>query len=548
MKRLTLLVTAIAALFSAACGGGSGSNGTPPPPVGNFTLASLKGNFAFSMTGEDLTGNAGFITRVGSLVADGNGNISGIEDIDDNGLINNGTNSPVTLSGGTYTMEANGKGTITFPNAAGNFTLSFTMSSASPSSQGGQGLLIETDLLFATASGSFSQQNLSSFSQPFATATYVFDVSGLDNPAVLAPFSLVGAVLANGMAPLGTGVFDRNDANISTDPSGPMPIAAGGTVTLDPTNSATFGRGTVTIAGLTFAFYPIDQTHLKLIEIDDAEVTSGDIFQQMGGIATQNSAFTSPFVYSVGGTAITNVSTGPIARAARFMPDGQGNLKVTAVDQNNNGTATCIGSGSSCSSASTTGTYSIDTVNGNGRGTLNITFAGQQAGFSNVFYQISPTMAVIQDVDTTTSSTVIADGTMFGQTGSFTNASLAGNYVFNFSGQVLPSGGNIGFEEDFVGQYALSSSASSNISGVVDFVEPGSTSNKVPAFLNVPITGTLNLSGDGTGHNGYQIVTGNSPGTNINFNAYFISPTQLILISTQSTRVTVGTVSSQQTP
>lgn len=535
MKRLTLLAAAIAALFSAACGGGSGSNGTPPPPVGNFTLASLSGNFAFSMTGEDL--NGGFITRVGSFVADGKGNItSAIEDLDDNGTIN----TAVALSGGTYTMAANGKGTITFPTASGNLTLSFAMSSASPSSQGGQGLLIETDLLFATASGSFSQQNVSSFSQPFATATYVFDVSGLDSS--LAPFSLVGGVSANGVAALGTGVFDRNDASISTDPSGPQPIAAGGTVTLDATNNATFGRGTITVAGLTFAFYPIDQTHLKLIEIDATELTSGDIFQQMGGIATQSSTFTSPFVYTVGGSAFSSSFVGAIGRTARFKPDGNGGISATAVDQNNDGTATCVGAG--CSQANATGTYSIDTANGNGRGTLNINFSSGGAGFASVFYQISPTMAVIQDVD----SNVIADGTMFAQTGSFTNASLAGNYVFNFSGQVLPSGGNIGFEEDFVGQYALSSSASSNISGVVDFVEPGSTSSKVPAFLNVPITGTLNLSGDGTGRNGYQITTGNSPGTNINFAAYFISPTQVILISTQDTRVTVGTVSSQTTP
>lgn len=524
MKRLALFATTLVALLSAACGG-NGGNGNPPPPVGSFTLASLTGNFAFSMTGEDL--NGGFITRVGSFIADGKGNItSAIEDLSDNGVVNNGTNVPVVLSGGTYTMEANGKGTITFPNPAGDFRLSFTMSSASPA---GQGLMIETDRLFATASGTFEQQNLNSFSQPFAAATYVFDVSGLDGAAVSTSF--VGAVATNGTGGVGAGVFDRNDGNIATDPSGPLAIKAGQSYQPDAMNAATFGRGTITIAGVgSFAFYPVDQTHLKLLQVDGNGFTSGDIFQQRGAIATQNSAFTSPFVYSVGGAVISN--GGPIARAARFMPDGNGHLTATAVDQNSNGTATCIGSG--CSTASTTGTYSIDTVNGNGRGKLDVTFPGQAAGFSNVFYQISPTLAVIQDVD----SNVIADGTMFAQSGSFTNASLAGNYVFNLSGQEL----NVAFEEDFVGQYALSNSASNNITGISDFVELGSN-----FFPNVPITGTLHLSGDGTGHNGYQIVTGNSAG-NINFNAYFISPTQLILISTQDTRVTVGTVSSQQMP
>jgi hypothetical protein len=541
VKRLTLFAATLGALLSAACGGGSGSNGNPPPPVGKFTLASLKGNFAFSMTGEDLN-NGGFITRAGSFVADGNGNItSAIEDLDDNGVINNGTNSPVVLSGGTYTMEANGKGTITFPNAAGNFTLSFTMSNASPA---GQGFLIETDLLIATASGTFEQQNLSSFSQPFAAATYIFDVSGVDG--VGAPTSFVGGVATNGTGGVGVGVFDRNDGNISTDPSGPVAIPTGAAYQLDPTNSANFGRGTITLTGVgSFAFYPIDQTHLKLLEVDGTGFTSGDIFQQTGAIATQKSAFTGSFVYSVGGSASVQGFgfINSLTRAGRFTADGSGGLTSIVVDQNNEGLATCVAP-TNCNSTSASGTYTIDTTNGNGRGTLDITFPGQQAGFANVFYQISPTAAVIQDVD----SNVVADGTMFGQSGSFTNASLAGNYVFNFSGQVLPSGGNVGFEEDFVGQYALSGASSNNIFGVTDFIEPGSTSNRVPAFLNVPITGTLNISGDGTGRNGYQIVTGNSPGTNINFAAYFISPNQVLLIGTQNTRVTVGTVSSQQVP
>jgi len=545
VKRLTLFAAVTAALFSAACGGGSGSNGNPPPPVGTFTDASLKGNYVFSMTGTDLSINSGFITRVGSFIADGNGNVNAIEDVDDNGAINTG----VAFQQGTYSIQANGKGTMTLPTAAGNLVFSISLGHAASLGQAapaGKGFMIETDLQFATASGIFEQQNLSSFSQPFAAATYVFDVSGIDTTGL--PSSFVGAVATNGSTSVGAGVFDRHDPGINPEVSGPLPIQAGGTIQLDPVNSANFGRGTITIAGLNFAFYPVDQTHLKLLEIDGQELVSGDIFEQTGAIATQNNAFTNSFVYSVGGSAFDNGLKVfvPIARAARFTPDGSGHLSVAAVDQNNDGVATCIGSG--CTSASTTGTYSIDTTNGNGRGTLNITFTGQQAGFASVFYQISPTMAVIQDIDSSTTTDVVADGTMFGQSGSFTNASLAGNYIFNFSGQVLPSGSNVGFEEDFVGQYALSSSASNNISGVTDFIEPGSTSNRVPAFINVPITGTLNISGDGTGRNGYQIVTGNSPGTDINFTAYFISPSQVLLIGTQNTRVTVGTVSSQQMP
>jgi hypothetical protein len=544
VKRLTLFAAALISLLTAACGGGSGSNGNPPPPVGKFTNASLKGNYVFSMAGTDLNFSSiagpGPIARVGSFIADGNGSItSAIEDVDDDGAIN----TAVAFSQGTYSIQANGKGTMTLPTASGDLVFSISLGQAAPA---GKGFMIETDLQFATASGIFEQQDISSFSQPFATGTYVFDVSGSDTTGL--PSSFVGAVATNGSTSVGAGIFDRHDAGISGDPSGPHSITAGGLIQLDQVNSANFGRGTITIAGLNFAFYPVDQTHLKLLEIDGQQLISGDIFEQTGAIATQNSAFTGSFVYSVGGSAFDNgfQTFLPIARAARFTADGGGHLNVTAVDQNNDGLATCIGSG--CSSASTTGTYSIDTVNGNGRGMLNITFPGQTAGFTHVFYQISPTTAVIQDIDSSATTDVVADGTMFGQSGSFSNSSLAGNYVFNFTGQTITSSGNIGFEEDFVGQYALSGASSNNIFGVTDFVEPGSTSSRPPDFLNVPITGTLNISVDGTGRNGYQIVTGNSPGTNINFAAYFISPTQVLLISTQNTRVTVGTVSSQQVP
>jgi hypothetical protein len=157
---------------------------------------------------------------------------------------------------------------------------------------------------------------------------------------------------------------------------------------------------------------------------------------------------------------------------------------------------------------------------------------------------VSPSSILIQD----TSANVIASGSMLAQTGTLSNASLAGMYVFNLTGQVLPSNGNVGFEEDFVGQYTLSSSTTNNITGVSDFVELGTTSNHTPAFLNIPITGTLKVNGDGTMRNGYQLVTGNSPSTTINFTAYAVSPAQLFLIGTDTSRVTVGTVSSQLAP
>jgi len=542
VKRLTLLAATLFALLSAACGG-SGTGVQPPPPTGKFTLASLKGNYAFSMTGEDLT--FGFLARVGSFVADGNGNITGgIEDLDDNGLINNGAGVPVDLGTGTYTMPANGKGTITFQSG---LALSFCLSSAAPNNSG---LIIQTDLN-ASSSGTFTQQDTSFFTTPFAAANYVFDFSGSDN--VGASLSFVGVVAANAGGTLGAGTLDRNDANIQTDPSGPLAITTGGSYVPDNNlgNNANFGRTVFSFgpnqsfgSNLQFAMYPVNQTHIKFLEIDGTDFTSGDAFEQMGTIPTQASGFTNSFVYLVGGSAIAQGT--PITRAARFTPDGNGTLGMIREDHNLNGAVACLDPNDNvCSNQTAAGSYTITPGNGDslGRGTLSIPLGANTS--KSVFYLASPNTAVIQD----TNSNEVADGTMLAQAGSL---STSGNFIFNLTGQVLQSGANVGFEEDFVGQFALSSSTTNNITGTSDFTELGSTSKHSEPFPDIATSGTFTVNGDGTQRNVYDITLSPSdaPATTIHFTAYIGgSPPQLLLIGTdKQSRVTVGTVLTQTSP
>jgi len=44
-----------------------------PPPVGGFSKSDLNGQYAFTMVGNDPTGNV--IARVGVFIVDGSGNI-----------------------------------------------------------------------------------------------------------------------------------------------------------------------------------------------------------------------------------------------------------------------------------------------------------------------------------------------------------------------------------------------------------------------------------------------------------------------------------------
>ncbi len=526
MKRLLALAVLACATYAAACGGGSPTPAPPPAPVG-FSNASLKGSYAFSMSGEDL--NEGPISRVGSFTADGNGNITAaLEDVSDDGSIS----QAVQFTSGSYMIQTNGRGTLTLSSTLGTgilFSIALETST--------QGLMIETDLN-ATSSGSFTQQSAAAFSQTAISGAYAFDVTGVDVNG--SPLSIIGQIGTSGGGNVTGGVLDSNDGS-ATAPSGAVAIPAGGTYILDPTNGSTFGRGTMTFGGLQFSFYIVDGTHLKLMEIDgQSGFTSGDALQQSGTIPTSTAAWAAgSFVFEIGGGSVLGTA-GPVVRAARFTTNGSGSVGSIALDDNNDGTVKSIGSGSSESST----TYTIDPtagVAGSGRGTLTFTDSGLGT-FSFVFYLISPTQAFIQD----TSAGIIGDGTLLAQTGPFTSTSLAGNYAFNWSGVNLGSSQNAPFEVDFVGEYTSTSSGS--LSGAIDFVELGSSTNNIPAFLDIALSGTLSVAGDGTASNTYTVTAATSPSNTFHYKAYIASPSLVFLVGADTDRVIAGSVSTQTVP
>ncbi len=467
MKPLAAVLAAVAALFAAACSSNSAPS-VPPPVTGGFSNADLKGTYAFSMSGADGGANFGaFIARVGSFTADGNGNITAaLEDVTDAGSLP----QLVQFTGGSYSIQANGRGTLTLVSATG----------------------------------------------------------GLRGAS-----SVVGQITTNGAGNIQGGLFDSNDAGSILSA---QVIPAGGTYQMDAANGASFGRGSITFGGLSFVFYIVDGTRFKLMESDGQFATFGDALQQSATIAIQNSGFTGDFTFLIGGGSLG--TAGPVARAAAFTADGGGNVGAIALDDNNDGTHNAITSSTTISNA----IYDIDTLNaGSGRGTMTFTASSNPnlGTLSFVFYLISPTQAFIQD----TSNGIIGDGTMFAQTGPFSGASLAGNFVFNWSGINLGSSANLVFEEDFVGQHSLSSAGA--IAGAIDFVELGSSTNHSPAFLNQALSGTLTLNGNGTGSNDYTVTTGTAPQTTFHFKAYIANPDLILLVGADDTRTIAGSVSLQ---
>jgi hypothetical protein len=517
-QRFTLFAAILLASVTAACNSGTTVVGPPPPPpMGNFSNASLKGQYAFSMTGTELCGlNPGFpsfFTRAGSFTADGNGHISGgLEDV-------NVCAGVFTLqfTNSTYSIGADGRGKLTLKNSTGTTNYSITLTSAT------QGVVAQTDVN-STATGSFQRQNPAAFSNPAIAGGYVFDFAGIN--VRLNPESVIGRFTADGAGGINTntGLFDSNEAGT---PSNQQLFPAGAFYQIDTNDDGTnFGRGTANIAGHNFAFYIVDRTRLKLLGTDFPAALSGEAFAQQN-MSFSDASVNSGLAFLIGGSS----STGPIATAGRFTADGAGKVSEIFLDENNNGGLTLLPS----QGGTVTGTYTVD-ANGLGGGTA--TWADSNAGtFSFIFYLISPTQAVFQETD----GGITSDGTFLTQTaGPISPASLAGDFAFVWTGVSSD-------EEDFVGQMKLTSASGNNASGIMDFNEFRTGTQ----FFDIQFKGPLTITAPGTGPNTLSVTTNFPSARTFDFTAYAVDSNAVFLVGAEAgtdpnrVRVIAGSLSRQ---
>ena len=496
----------LASLTGACSNGGTVVGPPPPPPTGNFSNASLKGQYAFLMSGTELcSGLSSFFTRAGSFTADGSGHITGgLEDI-------NVCTGVFTLqfTNSSYSITADGRGTISLTNGTGTTNYSITLSSAT------QGVIAQTDV-DSTASGSFQRQNAAAFSNAAIAGGYVFDFAGIST--AFNPESVIGRFNADGGGGINSGLFDSNEAGT---PSGQQLFPTGAFYQLDTNGDGTnFGRGTANIAGHSFAFYIVDATRLKLLGTDFPAAFSGEAFAQQN-VAFTAASLNSGFAFLIGGAS----SNGPISTAGRFTADGAGNLTSIFLDENNSGTVTLLPS----QGGTVTGTYTVD-ANELGGGTA--TWTDSNIGtFSFIFYLISPTDAVFQETD----SNITSDGNLLAQTTSpVTPATLAGDFAFVWSGVSSD-------EEDFVGQLKLTSATGNNATGIMDFNEFGAGKQ----FFNVQFNGPLTITPPGTGPNTLVVTTTFPSPTTFNFTAYAVDSNNVFLVGVDNNRVLAGSVVRQ---
>jgi hypothetical protein len=474
------------------------------------------GQYAFSMTGSEIASTNGassnLFTRVGSFTADGKGTITaGAEDVN----LVTGSNE-FLFTGGSYVVNGDGRGTLNLIDSSGTITFSITLTSTT------SGYLVDmpSDGL-STGNGNFAKQDSSAFLVSGIAGDYAFDLSGLDPTGM--PESVVGQFFSNSAGLFSTGTADDNDGAVIVG-GGNQPIT--GAYGSDPVNVgdlANYGRGLFSLGPIRGVFYIVGHNQVKFMETSSGGALAGDALSQ-SNIPTTAAGIGGGFVYVMGGSG----AGGPLTRAGRFTTSG-GSLSGILVDNNNAGTLISLNS--------TAGTYTID-PSGNGRGTVTYKVAGQQNTFMYVFYLISPTQGVIQDQ----SLGIVADGPFLGQpSAAISNAALAGDYALTWSG--LSSTNVTADEEDLVGQNAMTTSGATT--GNIDLNEFASGKQ----FTNVPTTGTLKLSGDGTGHNTFTLnLATNPPNNGISFFAYVANNNILLMGTTtgnQVVRITAGTLTPQ---
>ena len=411
-----LVTSCFLGLFALAGCGGSSSNNTVVrggTPTGNYSAASFKGQYAFAVSGQT---SGGPFAIAGSLTADGNGNLTGIQDENSAGAVT----SNVALTG-TYAVTADGRGTATVSGSGSTFNYDFVLLSSS------RALITRFDT-FATASGSMDLQDTTAFTNAKISGQYAFLVTGVDSAAQ--PFSAAGNFTTDGAGTLASGTVDVNDGGsiLNSTLTGNYSIAANGRGTLSvATNSGT----------LNYSVYVVNSTHFKMVETDSVPITSGDAYSQASPLST--ASISGSYAYTAAGGL-----TAPLALGGLFATDGNGSITTAVTDVNNAGTQ--------LSALASTGSYSLAA---NGRGSL--TIASTSGSTQYVIYPTSGGVLMLS-----LDANVLA-GTAYPQS---VITAPVGNIGFN-----VTSANNNG-ESDVIGEAAVAPSGT--FTGSMDANYPGS--------------------------------------------------------------------------
>lgn len=478
-----------------------------------FSNATLNGNYAFSYAGDD---SSGFLGIIGEFVADGSaGTVTGTEDFVD------GQGATVGQSvSGTYSIGPDGRGTVDLTSSTGEVWQIAIASNA-------HALLINLGSAYgmpATGSGTIDQQTGTTV---LATGPYVFQLSGLDANGLSVGVAGAFTSFGNGLLAPDGNVMDMNDAGTTISDDTTLTGSFSTTGLTFQSNSFT----TLTGGTASFAYFPVNNNHLHVLEIDGNGFMAGDVFvgttASSGGynatlLPSGNYAFTmggatqSP--YAAGGIFISNGGTGGTSTS--------GGITGGVFDNNNGG----VHFQSDASFQSTT--YGVD----QNTGRISSSFTTAAGTFDWVGYVTAPVDPSQPDSSEVlmleSDSNATASGTAFLQS---SKSQPSGTFAFNLTGQ---ANGNTPGEQDNVAQLAISGTALSGTMDVNNFA-----TGAIFTGLNIQTSKSTIVSPDGNGRGTMTVVT--ADGASFPLAYYVVNSGQVLVLETDKQRVMLGTLLKQ---
>jgi hypothetical protein len=478
------------------CGGSTQTQPQPQPPLPpQFTIASLNGNYAFTINGFSSNAlavsgvpTAGLYSLIGTFVADGLGNLSqGHTFYTVNTLSGIGPGSFGNQGfTGTYSVNSDGRGTANLStDIVGPVVLDFVL----VSNQHGQVVRFDND---ASPSGTLDKLN-TSLTVANLSGTWAFNMSGTDTAGK--PKACVGVFTVDSSGLITSGTMDSNDnGTIQTNvamqlgPASEVFVVSG------------LGRGGVQFSTAIdplqiYLATIVDANHLRL-QSGEFDILTGDAYRVSG------TSISGSFAFTVAGTS----ANGAFATGGILNTDGAGNILNSLRDTNDGGTVTL--------NSPLAGTYSIS---GN-RATISL-----NGGAINLVGYPSTGGIQLLDLDSTT----VASGVALAQTGNFSSSTLSGSYGATLSG----TGNNHAF--GLIAQ--LNANGSGQFSGALNLNDGGSLARAV----NLSGTYAFAPNGRATG----VLTTGF--GTR-NVILYAADSSQALFIETDANQIGQGVLARQK--
>jgi hypothetical protein len=344
------------------------------PGAGN---ANLSGTYSFNFAG--VSASATEQSVAGDFAANGFGTISAGSAVTP-GEMDTDAGGAVTLAATTYSITANGRGTMKL----GGLTFSFYPVSAS------RAKFIEIDPVPPSTTTSsilvgdaFKQQTSSTcgWGLNALSGATVFETSGAASGVVVAD---VGSFTASN-GTVSAASIDENSGGTVSSQVGTLT----GTYTMDPC-----GRGTLSIgATKKYVFYIITSSDAVLQETTSGVVAHGFLVPSRGGPFV-DSTLTGSYAFRLGGTDGSGPTGSREDFLGQFTSPGSGTGLAGKLDLNDFGaTQTSV--------AFTNGTY-LPVPVGSLRGTMALTSTRNL-----VLYMVSPTLFYVLDTDRAPAGTAI---------------------------------------------------------------------------------------------------------------------------------------------